>query len=84
MTAKEVIYHCEGCGNAIREGDRFHGGLDVELCEQCAPTYEDMLSSPSHFRGVNDIEMAPDEARRICDGHIADGGSLTDKLVTTV
>ncbi len=72
---------CESCGEPIFDDDKRHSGGDVVLCESCAPTYGDMLASPSHFVGIDEAPMTADEARRVCDAHVADGGSLDDKLV---
>lgn len=80
--AREIIWHCEGCSKPIREGDKYHAGVDVELCEQCAPSYGDMLAAPSLFRGSDDDAATPDEAKAICDAHVAAGGALSDKLLT--
>jgi hypothetical protein len=52
-----AIGWCEGCSKAIREGERHHTGAEVLLCEACAPSYSDMLSSPELFRNSEDEPM---------------------------
>lgn len=81
-TCGSFIGYCE-CGEPIFEGERYHVGSDVYLCEPCAPAYADMLASPQNFRGLDDDEtMTPDEAKAIVDAHLAAGGSLDDKMVS--
>jgi hypothetical protein len=77
------IGHCE-CGEPIFEGDRYHRGSDVYLCEPCAPAYADMLAHPESFAGSDDDgqPMTADEAKAIVDAHVAGGGSVEDKMVS--
>lgn len=79
----EPIGFCEGCSEPLFDGDKHHLGADFDyFCEPCAPSYGDMLSSCVHFRGGDDDQpMTQDEAKVIVDAHLADGGSLDDKLV---
>lgn len=77
----ELVGHCEGCSEPIWEGDRYQSG-DVYLCEKCAPSYADMLADPASFYNSDDEEMSADQAKAICDAHLAAGGSLDDKMVS--
>lgn len=77
----QPIYWCEGCEEPIWDGDKYHIGADVALCENCAPSYGDMLSSPGNFANFDDEPMTAEEAKAIVDAHLAAGGSLTDKMV---
>lgn len=78
----EIVGHCEGCSAVIFEGDKHSPTVDAgPLCEECSPTYADMLAHPESFRGMDDYEgMTPAEAKEICDAHIASGGSLEDSM----
>jgi hypothetical protein len=78
---KEVIDHCEGCCEPIFEGERCTGG-ENNLCEACAPTWRDMLLSPENFSTFHGNPCTYAEAKRICDDHVAAGGSLDDKMVS--
>ena len=71
---------CEGCDEPIFEGDPRAGADDGVLCINCAPTYADILADPGHFRNADDDPMSADEARAVCDQHVAAGGSLEDSL----
>lgn len=78
---KEVIDNCETCCEPIFEGDRCTGG-EFNLCEECAPSWKDMLDSPENFQDVNEERLTFDRAREMCDYHIACGGTLEDKMVS--
>lgn len=84
----EPFTFCEGCEAPIWDGDKYHAGADlVALCEECAPSYDDMLASPANFLKFgegddDDRPMNADEAKAIVDAHVAGGGSLTDKIVS--
>jgi hypothetical protein len=83
----EPFTFCEGGEAPIWDGDKYHAGSDVALCEECAPSYGDILASPSHFLKFgegdeDDRPMNADEAKAIVDAHLAAGGSLADKMVS--
>lgn len=78
---REQLFTCEGCGAKILDGDKYHAGVDVELCEECAPDFEDMVKHPEMFMGDDDQPMLPEEAKRKFDAHISSGGLPTDKMV---
>jgi|GEM_PF-4902822 len=46
----EPLTFCESCSDPIFEGEPYHRGSDVDLCEACAPTYGDLAQSPASFR----------------------------------
>lgn len=78
----EPFGFCEGCSEPLFGGDLYHGGIDVYLCQECAPSYADLLTSYDNFRGRDDEDpMTKEEAQAICDAHVAAGGSLEDKMV---
>lgn len=72
---------CEGCGRPLFERDRYHVGADVCLCEECCPSYADMLASPQLFRDAEDEPLSAEAARAIVDVYIAAGGSIEDKVL---
>ncbi len=80
----ELIGRCEGCTDPIWKGERYsydsEGG--VTLCEECAPSYADMLAEPQFFYDGEGETMTPEQAKAICDAHLAAGGSLDDKMVS--
>lgn len=78
----EPLAFCEGCDEPIFEGEAYHSGEDVSLCQNCAPSYADMLAGHENFRGENDEPMTADEAKAIANAHVSAGGSLDDKMVT--
>jgi hypothetical protein len=73
---------CEGCSHPLFEGDRYHSGSDVYLCEPCAPSFADMVERPDSFLNVNDEPMTAEEADAAAQAHLAGGGSLSDKMVS--
>lgn len=79
----EYFSTCEGCLEPIFDGDKSHAGSDSRMCEECAPAWADMLSSPEHFEDTETGDpMTPDQAKALCDAHVAAGGSLNDKMVS--
>lgn len=76
------IGSCEGCGHLLFEGDRYHNGSDVYLCETCAPSYADMVEHPDSFRNADDEPMSAEEADAAAQAHLAAGGNLEDKMVS--
>lgn len=81
IDGQEVVT-CEGCGEPIFDGDKRHHSTDGVSCEQCAPDYEDLLQNAWAFLNADDEPMTPDEAKRICDEHVAAGGKLTDSMAS--
>lgn len=81
---REHIFTCEGCSKPIFEGDKYHSGSDVELCEVCAPTYADLLNSCSMFKTGEDETVKFQDAMRAYNKHIAFGGSPDDKIVRSL
>lgn len=80
----ELVGRCEGCMDPIWEGERYAYDRNngIHLCEECAPSYADMLAEPQHFYDGDEETMTPEKARAICDAHLAAGGSLDDKMVS--
>lgn len=80
----ERIDRCEGCLNPIWEGDRYchDNESGVSLCEDCAPSFADMLANPGHFSGSDLEPLTAEQAKEMCDKHVAAGGSLDDKMVS--
>ena len=54
----EIIGRCEGCSEPIFDGEP-HSGGDDPLCEECAPTYADMLERPDCFTESDGEVMTP-------------------------
>jgi hypothetical protein len=69
---------CESCDEPIFAGDLYLSGDDVDLCAKCAPTYDDLLTSPGSFLNMDEQPMTEEQARREYDEHIAAGGKPTD------
>jgi hypothetical protein len=75
--------NCVFCRKVIREGDRYHSGVDEIACEACAPTYADMLAEPGSFRDFQtDASLTAEQAKAAVGAHLAGGGSLEDKMVS--
>lgn len=75
--------NCVLCLKVINEGDRYHHGCEDIACEDCAPTYADMLAEPEFFRDLKtDEPMTAAEAEQAVSAHLAAGGKLTDKMVS--
>lgn len=74
------IQTCEGCGDPIFESDKTHSTGDGQLCVGCSPRYRDMLDDPSSFWGADEETMTAEQAKAICDAHVAAGGSLDDSM----
>lgn len=77
----DAIGWCETCERLIRDGEPYHAGEDVYLCQQCAPSYSDLLSSPESFRDDEGNPMTALKAGIIVQGIIEAGGGLDDKMV---
>jgi hypothetical protein len=78
----ELRGRCEGCSEPIFEGDRYSydrmGG--VILCEDCSPTWRDLLREPESFYDGEDVYYTTETANAAADAHVAAGGSLDDKI----
>ncbi|MGJ2409039.1 hypothetical protein ACR8FJ_23185, partial [Salmonella enterica subsp. enterica serovar Paratyphi A] len=71
------------CLHTINEGDLYHQAGGELACEACAPTYADMLAEPESFRDLKtDEPLTAAQASAAVDAHLADGGQLTDKMVS--
>lgn len=77
----EIVGRCEGCMNPIFEGER-HSGGENPLCEECSPTWAQMLADPSYFEDREGEPITAEKAKAMCDAHVAAGGSLEDKMVS--
>lgn len=77
------IGHCEGCNEPIWEGDRYAYDSEnaIYLCEECAPSWGDMLANPDHFYDDEGEYRTAETAKAAVDAHLAAGGSLEDKMV---
>lgn len=78
----EITTHCECCESPIFEGDKYHLGGDVDLCGNCAPSYQDLLNDPTSFVDSEHENLSSERARVIVDKHIAYGGKLTDRILS--
>lgn len=78
------VGRCEGCDEPIWEGERYAYGSEdcIYLCEQCAPSWGDMLANPSHFVDDDGEYHTAETAKAAVDAHVAGGGSLDDKMVS--
>lgn len=75
--------NCVACGEPVFEGEPYHHGAEEVQCQECAPTYQDMIDSPQFFISFEtDEHMTPEQAREVVDAHLASGGALTDKMVS--
>lgn len=75
--------NCVACAEPIFEGEPYHHGAEEIQCQECAPTYQEMLASPQHFVSFDtDEHMTAEQAKEVADAHLADGGALTDKMVS--
>lgn len=78
------VQPCEGCDDFIFEGDKRSSTVEGSLCAKCSPSYADMLAHPELFMSPDDDDelMTAAEAQRICDAHVAAGGSLEDSMAS--
>lgn len=78
----DLLGRCEGCSEPIFEGDRhsFDRMSDIMMCEDCSPTWHDLLREPESFYNGEDVYYTPETAKAAADAHIAKGGSLDDKI----
>lgn len=76
---------CEGCLKVVWEVEPYSYDSEnaVTLCEECSPSYQDMLDDPSSFYGDDEEYLTPEQAKAIVDAHVAAGGKLSDKMVRT-
>lgn len=81
----ERIGRCEGCDMPIWEGERYAYGSEdgIYLCEQCAPSWADMLANPAYFVDADGEFHTAETAKAAVDAHLAAGGSLDDKMVSS-
>jgi hypothetical protein len=80
----ERIGRCEGCDEPIWEGDRYACGNEdcIYLCEDCAPSWGDMLANPDQFYDDEGEYHTAETVKAAVDAHLAAGGSLEDKMVS--
>lgn len=78
----ELLGRCEGCSDPIFEGDRHsHDRMSgIILCEDCSPTWHDLLREPESFYNGEDVYYTAETAKAAADAHVAAGGSLDDKI----
>lgn len=78
----EKIATCEGCSKVIREGDQYSLVYDGgHTCLDCTPTYQDVLDDPELLiHEETEDHLTAEQAKELCDSHVASGGSLTDKV----
>tara|TARA_R110002073_G_scaffold120601_2_gene262684 strand:+ start:19363 stop:19788 length:426 start_codon:yes stop_codon:yes gene_type:complete len=81
----DTVGSCEGCLTLVFEDDPHsydtEGG--IILCEECTPTWADMLAEPdSFYRYIDDdaVHFTAESARIYVDEHLAAGGSLEDRF----
>lgn len=72
---------CEGCLKAIKKGDKYTCTLDgCELCEECAPTYQDCVDYwTEHPPEDRDEKISAHDCKEALDAHVANGGLPADK-----
>lgn len=78
---REKITACEGCSAPIYNRDQYHRGSDVDLCQECAPDYSDLLVIPGSFTDAEGEPLTVEAAQAIYDAHVDAGGSPDDKMV---
>lgn len=80
----ELVGRCEECLDPIWEGERYASDSEngIVLCEECAPSWSDMLANPDHFYDAEGEYHTAESAKAACDAHLAAGGSLDDKMVS--
>lgn len=77
------IRQCEGCLKVVREDEphSYDSVNGLTFCEDCSPSYQDMLDDPASFYDDDEEPMKPEKAKAIVDAHLAAGGQITDKMV---
>ena len=74
--------YCEDCGGNIPENTPHHAATECDLCEACAPTYQDIIDTPENFlNNDNEKEMTAEEAHDFVSAHLKMGGKLSDKVL---
>lgn len=73
--------HCEACGESIPANIPHHITMECNLCEACAPTYQDIIDTPENFLNNNEEEMTAEEAHELVSEHLKMGGELSDKVL---
>ena len=77
----EVLAVCENCSKKLYEGDPAHVSDDVYLCENCAPSYNDLSSAPELFADDDGHPHSTESARPFVAAHLERGGKIADKIV---
>lgn len=78
---REVLAVCESCSKKLHEGDLAHVADDVWLCEACAPSYQDLSTSPTLFADDEGQPHSAESAKPFVAAHLERGGNLSDKIV---
>jgi hypothetical protein len=77
----ELIDQCEGCSQPIFEGEKhFRCNDGIYLCEECAPTYENLLNDRDFWVNEEGDQMSLERAQELYNAHIAAGGKPTDSM----
>lgn len=77
----EPICVCEACGQPVFEGEPMFGG-PTPTCGTCAPTFEELISSPEGFVDAEEEPLGRDRCQAWFEEHIAAGGKPTDSMAT--
>ncbi|MCX5571449.1 hypothetical protein [Kaistia nematophila] len=76
---------CMVCEKQLQKGDRYFPDVNGTQCEECAPTYQQMIDEPLGHVYLDDGEQrAAEDCRAQFDAHIAAGGKPTDSMATEV
>ncbi|MCA1490128.1 hypothetical protein I6F11_04240 [Ensifer sp. NBAIM29] len=70
---------CDGCEAPIFQDDAYSGGYSI-LCEECSPTYQELIEDHEAFVDGDGKPATPEQCREWFDAHIAAGGSPTDSM----
>ena len=76
-----IIDTCENCSEPIFEGEKCTGG-EFNQCEECAPSWQDLLDSPENFQDPDGNLLTLEKVQPHFDAHISAGGKPEDKMVS--
>jgi hypothetical protein len=76
----EPVCTCEACGMPVFEGELGFPGPETDLCGACAPTYEELLSTPDSFVDADGDPLGAERSIAWFEEHIAGGGKPTDSM----
>lgn len=79
------VAKCESCSGYIFSGDQcsYDSEGGIYFCEDCSPTWREMLREPESFYNWVDGEQVyhtQATANAAAEAHVSNGGALTDKL----